>query len=253
MKKVLTTFLAFTSIFLFIGCVGNNKTERKEEINLSAASSLYKPLEEIKKVYEEKNKNISLNINYGSSGTLQKQIEQGAEVDLFISASTRNTDQLINKKIIDEDSVSKLLSNGLILVRNKDSKEINSIEDLKKVEGTIGLVENGVPLGEYSKKVLENTGVLEEISKRAIYGKDAMSLLNYLELGEVDYGLIFTNQFKEAKNLLGIEEVKKEKYGEIVYTMALLNKKEEVQKIKEFLSGEEGKTIFKDYGFEILK
>ncbi|MGL5614800.1 MAG: molybdate ABC transporter substrate-binding protein [Sarcina sp.] len=253
MKKILTVFSAMISVFLFVGCIGNNKTERKEEINLSAASSLYKPLEEIKKVYEEKNKNISLNINYGSSGTLQKQIEQGAEVDLFISASKRNTDELISKKIINEYSVSKLLSNGLVLARNKDSKEINSIEDLKKVEGIIGLVENGVPLGEYSKKALEDNGILEEISKKAIYAKDAISLLNYLELGEVDYGIIFTNQLKEAKNLIGIEEIKKESYGEIAYTMAILNKKEEVQKIKEFLSGEEGKTIFKNYGFEILK
>ena len=55
----------------------------KVELTISAAASLTDAFKEIQTNYETKNKQIKLNFNFGASGALQQQIEQGAPADLF--------------------------------------------------------------------------------------------------------------------------------------------------------------------------
>jgi molybdate transport system substrate-binding protein len=62
----------------------------KKEIIVSAAASLKNAMTEIEKVYEGKNTGIDLTFNFGSSGSLQQQIEQGAPADIFLSAEVAN-------------------------------------------------------------------------------------------------------------------------------------------------------------------
>ena len=73
---------------IFAGCAGKTNSE-KEPINLtiSAAASLTDVMEELKVLFEEQYDMIMLTMNYGASGALQNQIEQGAPVDVFISAA----------------------------------------------------------------------------------------------------------------------------------------------------------------------
>lgn len=77
MKKIFTTMVAVVSIFLLAAC---GKTEKKE-ITISAAASLNEVLSQIAENYQKENKNITVNINFGASGALKKQIEGGAPVD----------------------------------------------------------------------------------------------------------------------------------------------------------------------------
>ena len=56
-------------------------------ITVSAASSLKDALEEIKPLYQQSKSNINISYNFGASGALQQQIEQGAPADIFISAA----------------------------------------------------------------------------------------------------------------------------------------------------------------------
>lgn len=57
-------------------------------------------MEEIKPLYEQKYSQTQLIYNFGSSGSLQRQIEQGAPVDVFISAADKQINALEKKRII---------------------------------------------------------------------------------------------------------------------------------------------------------
>lgn len=89
--------MVLVACLVLVGCSSSgsstNRTEQKEtvpvekkEILVSVAASLKDAMTEIETQYEAKNAGINLTINYGSSGSLQQQIEQGAPTDLFISA-----------------------------------------------------------------------------------------------------------------------------------------------------------------------
>ncbi len=53
------------------------------DLTVSAAISLKDALDAIKQAYASQDAGVSLSMNYGASGTLQLQIEQGAPVDVY--------------------------------------------------------------------------------------------------------------------------------------------------------------------------
>ena len=85
-------------------------------IQVFAAASL---TEALTNVYEEFSKtypNIEILFNFDSSGTLQTQIESGAEADLFISAANKQMVALKDEGLVDQDSVVDLLENKVVLI-----------------------------------------------------------------------------------------------------------------------------------------
>ncbi len=114
------------------------------ELTISAAASLTNALKEIQKSYEATNGHIKLSFNFGASGALQQQIENGAPVDLFLSATVKNMAELVDKGLIDESRHTNLLNNELVVVVPVDGKvSIEAAEDLTKAE--VKTVAIGIP------------------------------------------------------------------------------------------------------------
>ena len=65
------------------------------EITVSGAASLKDALKQIGRLYQQSHPQTRVNFNFGSSGTLQKQIEQGAPVDVFVAASDANLERAV--------------------------------------------------------------------------------------------------------------------------------------------------------------
>lgn len=91
-----------------------NAANSKTKLIVSAAASLKDSLDEIEKLYEKAHPDMDLTFNYGSSGTLQKQIEQGAPADVFFSAGQKQMDALVKEDLISESAtvLKKLASHG---------------------------------------------------------------------------------------------------------------------------------------------
>src|SRR5690348_8942705 len=81
--------------------LSNSQHHKSTELIISAAASLQDSLKEIQTDYEANHSGIKLTFNYGSSGTLQHQIEQGAPADLFLSAGSSQMNKLVNGGFID--------------------------------------------------------------------------------------------------------------------------------------------------------
>ncbi|MDA8229154.1 MAG: molybdate ABC transporter substrate-binding protein, partial [Desulfitobacterium hafniense] len=102
-----------------IGCGNGNASSvlkssaqtQSTEIIVSAAASLKDSLTELEKEYVKKNPSVKITFNFGSSGTLQQQIEQGAPADLFISAGKTQIDSLDQKNLLVKESITNLLGN----------------------------------------------------------------------------------------------------------------------------------------------
>lgn len=157
---------------LTLGTVGCNSNEDKTddgkqekttkssdsvELNISAAASLKEAMAKIEEEYKKVDSNVKLTVNYGASGSLQQQIEQGAPCDLFISAGQKQMKALDEEKLLVSDTMKDLVKNDLVLISSADSS-VSGMKDLttdkvKKI--AVGEVES-VPAGKYADEVLTN-------------------------------------------------------------------------------------------------
>ena len=77
--------------------------QSKTDLTVSAAISLKSALDEVTQLYTAANPSVSIATNYGASGTLEVQIEQGAPVDIFLPAAPKQMDALDAKGLLLEE------------------------------------------------------------------------------------------------------------------------------------------------------
>lgn len=265
--------LALSSVY---GCGDNNATEptqpkeeqkaeeKKEEpkeeksdkkldsqINVSAAASLRESFTEIGENFEKKY-GTKVDFNFGGSGALQKQIEEGAPSDYFVSAGKKQMTALEEQSLIDKDSVKDLLGNTLVFAVPKGGEKVK-VSDLANVEGQIAIAEvESVPVGQYTKQALEKLGIWDQIQDKIVYAKDVKATTAYVEQGEVVGGFIYNSDAVAAKNVDIAEEVSEDTHDPIVYPEGIVSasqKKETAKAFSEFLKTPESKAILEKYGF----
>src|SRR5262245_50853459 len=93
-----------------------------QEATLSVAISMKDAVEELGRNFMASRPGVTLRYNFGSSGELQKQIEAGAPVDLFVSAAQRQMDELERKGLVVAQSRRIFARNVLVVVKPADSK-----------------------------------------------------------------------------------------------------------------------------------
>lgn len=223
-----------------------------KEIVVSAAASLKNCLEEILPEYEKLSGDKVL-LNLGGSGTLRTQIENGVPVDLFISADQKNVKILVDKNMVKKENTYNFLSNSLILVKSPYSKSsVNSVEGLKNsdVYLVIGNPDTA-PVGNYTLTALKNLEILDKLNKeKLVYAKDVSAVVQYVEMGEADFGVIYNSDRNRMKNPIVVEEFPENSYDKVIYSVAILNNSDDVKKLFEFLR--ENKEVFKKYGFVVM-
>ncbi len=97
-KLLILIATALITIFIAIGIPNWTVGQSTTNLLVSAAGSLQDVLNELKPLYQKEQKNVNISFNFGASGSLQQQIEQGAYVDVFISAAKKQVDALEKKE-----------------------------------------------------------------------------------------------------------------------------------------------------------
>ena len=233
----------------------NQTPAQPTEIMVSAAASLKNSLDELQKDYQTKNPNIKLTIVYGASGTLQQQIENGAPVDLFISAGKSQVDALDKKNLIDKDTRVDLLGNDLVLITGKDNTTITSIDDLTKSSVThiaIG-TPSSVPAGQYAQDALTNLKLWDTLQSKFVQAKDVTTVLNYVETGNADAGFVYKSDAQSSDKVKVAVTVPADKYKAIDYPAAVISASKNKQATVDFLNylkSADAQNVFAKYGFK---
>ena len=256
-----------TLVFLVSACGNSNvKTQEKTQdtsqekvkITISAAASLTDVVNELKANYEKDN-NVEIITNYGSSGTLQNQIAEGADVDIFFSAGDKQMDNLSEKGLIYEDSREELLKNEVVLIVSKDSNlQITGFENVQNEVENIAISDpESVPVGQYSKEIFTNLGNWEDIQKIMLQSQDVRQSLDWVTTGNANSGIVYrTDAYIEKDKVKVISEAPQESHKEINYPIAIIERSkdnEEVKKFYEYLISDDAKGIYENYGFGVSK
>ncbi|ABO35751.1 molybdenum ABC transporter, periplasmic molybdate-binding protein [Methanococcus maripaludis C5] len=247
--------LVLSAMALFAGCVSDSSSDETVTITVSATSSLTDAMTDIAAAFEEDHPNINVELNFAASGSLRQQIEGGAPVDVFASASKKHVDILEDENLTSAGSVMNFASNNLVLiVPAGNSLNITSVEDLTNDDVTKVSIENPktAPVGKYAKESLENSGLWDELEEKMVYGENVRQVLTYLETGDVDAGFVYMTDAKIAKEN-SIEIITTvPTVTEIIYPLCIIDSseyKEEAQVFVEYLTSETGKQILTYYGF----
>ncbi|MEK4509625.1 molybdate ABC transporter substrate-binding protein [Paenibacillus sp. FSL K6-2524] len=226
-------------------------------LTVSAAASLKDSLEELTPIFEDLNPSIKLVYNFGASGSLQKQIEQGAPVDLFLSAGKKQMDALIDKKLVLADQSVSLLLNSLVLIVKSDAEGIpDQLETLKDVAiHNIAVGEpEVVPAGTYARETLESEGLWEELQPKMVFTKDVSQVLTYVESGNADAGFVYLTDALLSDKVKMAFQIDASKHKSILYPAGIIAETKhngEAEQLLQFLQSKEAQDVFVKYGFTI--
>ncbi|WNR46208.1 molybdate ABC transporter substrate-binding protein [Paenibacillus roseipurpureus] len=239
------------------GCAKAETSAEKIELTISAAASLTDALKEIQTNYENKNKSIKINFNFGASGALQQQIEQGAPADLFFSAATKNMKALVDKQLIDSAQQKNLLVNELVAVVPADGKvSVQKAEDLNNdaIKHLAVGEPQTVPAGSYAKEALTNVKLWDTLQAKIVQGKDVRQVLTYVESGNAEAGFVYKTDALTSKSVKVAFSVDPKTYTPIQYPAGIVKATKHSKETLDFftyLQSKDAQDVFVKYGFTI--
>lgn len=243
------------SVLFLLSCSSSTEEEQEIQLHISAASSLMQVMDEIGAQFSKQHDSIPLQFIYGSSAKLTKQIEQGAPVDVFLSASRNEIDELIKKDKVIPSSVQYFSQNELVLVTNQLHDHQSGLASL--VNATNEMIAIGepeaVPLGIYTKDALEKRGMWTILKNKLLFGSSARQVTTYVSEGHVDLGIVYKSDALLVENLQIIYSFDQDDDLPILYPGAIVtasHNQQEAELFMDFIMGDECQQILKSFGFE---
>lgn len=228
-----------------------------EEIRLSGPASMADALKELILQFGASGLHPQVIANFGPSGAMAKQINEGAPVDIFISANQKWMTYLGEEHRIDPATEKILAGNTLVLVgkKNPDITSMSAIVKLKQI--AIGSPKS-VPAGEYAVQAMERAGIYKQLEegKQLVMAKDVRQALTYAERGETEGAFVYRTDGLLAAEAIILLEVPQHLYDRVTYPIALTvdgAQKPEVRALFDFLTGPSGMQVFLKYGFNETK
>jgi len=222
------------------------------EVNLSVAASLKEVVNELSDGFARKNPGVKFLRNYGASGSLAKQVENGAPADIFIFANLEWLDYLKNKKMVDSASVGTFAYNTLVFAGMPGKAA--SLQELTRLERIAIGSPKSVPAGEYAVEAMRKAGMEKQLEKKLIMARDVRECLMYAERGEVDGAFVYRTDALLAKKAKILFSVPQELYPRVTYPMALTvagAKNRDATAFFAYLRGEEARTVLARFGFAV--
>ncbi len=247
---------ALVSLLLVAGVLARPQlsAEQPVSITVSAAISLKSALDDIGHAYQQAHPGVKITFHYGGSGTLQHQVEQGAPMDLFISATPRQMSALEAEGLIETETRRDLIGNILVLIVPAPSRIVQSLQDLIRPEvKVIALGEPvTVPAGMYARQTLDHMGLLAAVEKKAVYATDVRQVLTYVETGDADAGFVYKTDAQSSSKVRVAATAPEDSHDPIVYSGAVVKSSGSAASARAFLDfvdSPRAREIFTRFGF----
>ena len=281
MKKYLSLLMALCLVLSLTAC-GGSKEEPSQaeeslkaeepasapvEITVFAAASMQESLNAVIEQYKAVAPEVTVVTTYDSSGTLLKQIKEGASCDLFLSASPKQINALDGALKDDAeknpDGLDMLLDPRVNLLENKvalavpdgNPKGIESFDQLaellKSGDVSLAIGNSDVPVGQYTLKIFSYYGIDEgAVAGKLTYGSNVKEVTTQVSEGAVDCGIIYgTDAF--SAGLTVVDSATAEMCGQVIYPAAVLKgeKEEAAQAFLDYLQTADAMSVFESVGF----
>ena len=191
--------LAVVLAIALTACAAGEARPQREEILVSAASSLNEVLTEASRRFEAQD-SARVVLNLAASNALVRQVRSGAPVDVFVSADNQQIAQLGD--LVRSGSRIELASNQLAVVVPDDRPSTwTSIKGL--LDASVRRVAIGdpaaVPAGVYAKEYLTRTGLWTALQPKLVPTGSVRLALAAVEAGSVDAAIVYRTDVAIAR------------------------------------------------------
>ncbi len=264
-KQFFSKLAAFTLVLIWAtactprnpkkSTAANTGPESQPTLMVFAAASLTDVLSEMIDSFEVNHK-VKIQTNMASSGTLARQIEQGGEPDIYISASKKWADYVDSLGYLVEGSKQTIAQNELVLVAPLSSPlEVGAIDSTLDFVSLIGSQRLSmgdpahVPAGKYAQQALEYFGWQEQLEGRTLPAKDVRSALMVVEMEEAPLGIVYRTDAQKSQKVKILHAFPEASHSPIVYTGGICRQSEESTALFNYLQSEATRAIWEKYGF----
>jgi len=225
-------------------------------LTVSVAASLQKAMVELAPLYQTAHPGVKPAFNYGGSGMLEQQIENGAPADVFISAAPGPMDELAKEGLIDTATRRDLLENQIVLIAPRDSSRPASFQDLTAPATKLIALGDpaSVPAGEYGRQVLEHLNLLDTVRSRLVFAKDVEQVLQYVATGNADAGIVYATDARESQQVRVVAVAPEASHRRVIYPAAVVKASHaagEARAFLDFLASPQAARVFAAHGFEV--
>jgi molybdate transport system substrate-binding protein len=239
---------------------------QREPLVVFAAASLTDVLQQVGPLYT-KQSNVPVKFSFAASSALAKQIESGAQVDVFLSADQDWMNYLQERQLIDAATRTDLLGNRLVLIAPKDSKVSLKLERGAKLLAALGRDgrlatgdPDSVPVGKYAKAALTNLELWPAIEPRLVradnvrvalmYVARGEAPLMYVARGEAPLGIVYATDATVEPQVRIVDVFPESSHAPISYPVAATSRaSRDAAPFLTFLRSDTARAIFTRNGF----
>jgi molybdate transport system substrate-binding protein len=245
------------ALLFFTNCAPQSEQDQQAaapEIIVAAAADLMPAFEELGKLFEQENR-VKVTFSFGSTGTLTKQIENGAPFDLFAAANISYVDELEKKGLILPDSKALYATGRItIWVRADSPLQIERLEDLAKSEfEKVAIANPGhAPYGVAAREALQSVGVWAVVEPKLVLGENVRQAMQYAETGNVDAALSALSLSVQSKGRWVL--IPQELHNPLDQALAVIKgtrHEGEAREFAAFINGPIGRPVMRKYGFTL--
>jgi molybdate transport system substrate-binding protein len=190
--------------------------------------------------------------SFGSSNSLAEQIRRGAPVDVYLSASPVYTKALHRQRLVRKPVAFATNSLAVIVPRSNPAR-IATVFDLAK-RPKLKLVVAGpkVPIGLYTRDVLERLGLLRVLAKTVSIESDVNGIVGKVALGQADAGFVYRTDVAPVASRVRAIAIPARAQRTVVYQLATAAEPEDREAAQDFAGsvlGPEGRRHLRTAGF----
>jgi molybdate transport system substrate-binding protein len=191
------------------------------------------------------------NFNFAGSDDLATQIDEGAAADVYAAASTKYPDELFDSGLIEKPQI--FATNRLVLIVPKDNPAgVTSVADLGKEGVKLVIGAEGVPIGDYTRKVLDTMGENDVLENVVSEEEDVKGVVGKVSLGEADAGFVYVTDVKPVEGKVEVIELPDSAQAKVEYPIAVVKGTEHEEAARDYVElvlGPEGQQALADAGF----
>lgn len=219
----------------------------KADLTVLAASSLTNVFKTAGAAYEKAHPGTKITFSFAGSQELAAQVKQGAPADALVTADTKTMDGLKS----DTGTPTVIARNRLVIATVEGNpKKVDELKDLADTKLKVVLAAPEVPVGRYSKKILDAQKI---VVKPVSQEPNVRAVLSKVELGEADAGLVYKTDAATATGKVDAVEIPDAQNAIAAYPAATLKTSKSSEAAAAFvawLSTPEAQKILQDAGFQ---
>ena len=246
--------MRFLPVFLAAAAALRLGAAAETPLTVAAATSLRDVLTELKTLYVLDHADVAVTLIISGSGMIQREIEKGVPVDVFVSASPREIFALEKKDLLLRDSIRNVVRNTLVLIVAKDNTAIQKWTDLARPEVQhIAIGEpRKVSAGTYAAETFAFLKLTETVAPKLVKLADVRTVLTQVGSGEADAGVVYVTDARSSDAVRVAVNADAKMHQMILYPCAIPKASKQQAAARDFIAflvSEPARAVFAKHGF----